>query len=161
ILAVSWPVFDGVDAEGLLLRPVGPIKAGVVVLPDADQAPESLLGAVGGSVSSLPRRLAKQGAAVLIPTLIDRRDLWSGDDRLHKYSDQSHREWIYRQAAVVGRHIIGYEVQKVEAALDWLEKQCDGPIGVAGYGEGGLLAFYTGALNPRVDVVLTSGYFTS
>jgi hypothetical protein len=45
------------------------------------------------------------------------------DDPGLKKSDQTYREWIYRQAFHMGRHIIGYEVQKVLAAVDWLEKR--------------------------------------
>ncbi len=33
------------------------------------------------------------------------------------------------------------------------------PIGVAGVSEGGLLAFYSAALDPRLQSVLVSGYF--
>ena len=33
------------------------------------------------------------------------------------------------------------------------------PIGVAGYGEGGLLALYSAALDTRIDATLVSGYF--
>lgn len=33
------------------------------------------------------------------------------------------------------------------------------PIGVAGYGEGGLVAFYAAALDTRIDAALVSGYF--
>ena len=33
------------------------------------------------------------------------------------------------------------------------------PIGVAGVGEGGLLAFYTAAIDPRIDSAMVSGYF--
>jgi dienelactone hydrolase len=55
------------------------------------------------------------------------------------------------------------EVQKVLAAVDWFERQNrnGGPvkIGVAGWGEGGLLAFYSAAVDPRIDVALVSGYF--
>src|SRR6266487_2117040 len=65
--AVRWPVFEGVHGEGLWVRPKGAITARVVVLPDADQAPEMI--AV---------RLAENGCEVLIPTLIDRNDSWSG-----------------------------------------------------------------------------------
>ena len=53
-------------------------------------------------------------------------------------TNQPHREWIYRQAYHMGRHVIGYEVQKVLAAVDWFKAHA-GPgskIGVAGYGEG-------------------------
>ena len=34
-------------------------------------------------------------------------------------------------------------------------------IGVAGYAEGGLIAFYAAALDPRIEAVLVSGYFDS
>src|SRR5690606_16437626 len=33
------------------------------------------------------------------------------------------------------------------------------PIGVAGWGEGGLLGFYSAAVDTRIDVALVSGYF--
>src|SRR6185436_5883915 len=64
----------------------------------------------------------------------------------------------------MGRHVIGYEVQKVLAAVDWFAREAgsgDAAIGVAGYGEGGLLALYAAALDPRVDAALVSGYFDS
>jgi dienelactone hydrolase len=63
----------------------------------------------------------------------------------------------------MGRHPIGYEVQKVLAAVDWLVKQPRGgrQIGVLGYGEGGLLALYSAALDTRIDVCGVSGYFDS
>jgi len=52
-------------------------------------------------------------------------------------TDQPHREWIYRQAFHMGRHIIGYEVQKVLAAVDWFRSRNPNiKIGVAGYAEG-------------------------
>ena len=38
-------------------------------------------------------------------------------------TDQSHREWIYRQAFHMGRHVIGYEVQKVLAVVDWFKQK--------------------------------------
>jgi dienelactone hydrolase len=63
----------------------------------------------------------------------------------------------------MGRHIIGYEVQKTLAAVDWFNQR-GGPaakIGVAGYGEGGLIAFYAAAADTRIDAALVSGYFTS
>jgi hypothetical protein len=62
----------------------------------------------------------------------------------------------------VGRHIIGYEVQKVLAAVDWFESENTKrqlPIGVMGYGEGGLLALYSAAIDTRIDATVVSGYF--
>src|ERR1019366_533189 len=71
---------------------------------------------------------------------------------------------IYRQAYALGRHIIGYEAQKVLGAVDWFEStQAAGheAIGVAGYAEGGLLALYAAAPAPRIQAALVSGYFDS
>src|SRR5204863_3694117 len=79
-----------------------------------------------------------------------------------KEKQQTYREWIYRQAFHMGRHIIGYEVQKVLSAVDWFKQlNKDLKIGVAGYCEGGLIAFYSAAVDKRIDAVLVSGYFNT
>jgi cephalosporin-C deacetylase-like acetyl esterase len=62
----------------------------------------------------------------------------------------------------MGRHVIGYEVQKVLAAVDWFQNRDPGVrISVAGYGEGGMLALYSAAADTRIDRALVSGYFDS
>lgn len=163
--AVRWAVLEGVEGEGLLLEPRGPVRAQVVALPDADWTPEMFSGLAGGlpSVSQLARRLAEAGCRVLVPTLIDRETIWSGNPQI-RMSNQTHREFIYRQAYFLGRHLIGYEVQKVLAAVDYFSRATSPgaplpPIGVLGYGEGGLLALYSAALDRRIQAVLVSGYF--
>src|SRR5690625_2063228 len=134
-----------------------------------------------------PRDWSSDVCSSDLPVLIDRTEMvLSGNNR------QTHREWIYRQAFHMGRHIIGYEVQKVMAAVEWFSQtdHADGPaqtpigsaktrigpiqtpvgpsktmepakapIGVAGYGEGGLVALYAAAVDERIDAVLVSGYF--
>ncbi len=60
----------------------------------------------------------------------------------------------------MGRHVIGYEVQSVLAAIDWLHAR-GGKIGVCGYAEGGQTAFYAAALDRRIGAALVSGYFDS
>jgi dienelactone hydrolase len=163
--AVRWRVLDGMTAEGLLLQPDGEIKARAVVLPDADWTPEQFSGLVAGidKKSWIPKRLAENGVQVLVPTLISRDDTFSGSPYV-AYTNQPHREYVYRMAFEMGRHVIGYEVQKVLAAVDLFTRwndtaKRDVPIGVAGVGEGGLLALYAGAADPRIDAVLVSGYF--
>src|SRR5436305_1083404 len=109
-----------------------------------------------------PRRLAERGCRVVVPTLIDRCDTFSGNPAV-RMTNQPHREFLYRGAFEMGRHVIGYEVQKVLAAVDWLAGLPGAGtarrIGVTGYGEGGLLAFYSAALDTRIDAALVSGYF--
>ena len=163
VFQVRWPVLDGVFGEGLLVQPKGTPVARVVVVPDADQTPEQLLGLAPGiePQEQFARRLAENGFELVIPALVNRAKLDTSDAGL-KRSDQTHREWIYRQAFHMGRHIIGYEVQKVLAAVDWFESGKESaPVGVAGYAEGGLIAFYAAAIDTRIDAVLVSGYFDS
>jgi len=147
--AVRWPVLDGLTAEGLHFEPTGKLRA-VVTVPDADQLPEQL---------RISQTLPAAGCAVLSPVLINREDTWSGNPRIHM-TNQPHRECVYRMAFPVGRHILGYEAQKVLAALDWFRRQSPGvPLGVWSYGEGGAIGLYSAALDDRIAVTVVSGYF--
>jgi dienelactone hydrolase len=166
VTMVRWPVLDGVHGEGLLLKPRRPPVAQIVALPDADQTPEQLTGLAPGMEreTQFARRLAESGCLVIVPTLIDRSMRYpdTPDGKLRTSHHITHREWIYRQAFHMGRHVIGYEVQKVLAAVDWFHKQApEVPVGVAGYGEGGLVAFYSAAADTRIQAAWVSGYFSS
>jgi dienelactone hydrolase len=166
IFAVRWNVFKGVDAEGLLLQPNKKPVADIVALPDCDATPEMLVGLTTGvpKSSQFARRLAASGCRVLVPTLIDRSDTYSGRPDV-RMTNQPHREFIYRAAFELGRHVIGFEVQKILGAVDWFAQPPNHPttqppkVGVIGYGEGGLLAFYAAAADPRIDVAAVCGYF--
>ncbi len=155
---VRWDVLKGVEGEGLLLEPEGAAYADVIALPDCDWTPEMLAGITPGipEAAQFARRLAESGCRVLIPTLINREDTYSGV--AGAMTNQPHREFIYRAAYELGRHIIGYEVQKVLAAVDGLQSQ-GRPLGVVGYGEGALIAFYAAALDTRLQAVAIGGYF--
>ena len=159
---VRWRVLEGVDAEGLLLDPGNKAIACVVALPDCDWCSEGN-GDYWGSLLGrcvIARRLAASGCQVLIPVLLDRRDTYAGNPAV-RMTNQPHREFIYRAAFQMGRHIIGYEVQKTLAAVDWFREKYgeDLPVGVIGYGEGGLVALYAAALDTRIDAAAVSGYF--
>lgn len=162
IYQVRWPVLQDVFGEGLWIRPKHQPTAHIVALSDADQTPEELLGLAGklAPQQQWGRRLAEKGFEIVIPTLVNRERLATEDSRLRR-SDQTNREWIYRQAFHMGRHIIGYEVQKVLAAVDCFEQKgvSSDKIGVAGYGEGGMIAFYAAAVDTRIRGALVSGYF--
>ncbi len=160
--AVRWPALDGLHGEGLLLRPEGKPTARIVALPDADQTPEMLVGLADGvpPASQFARRLAEAGCEVLVPVVLSRADTFSGNPRV-AITNQPHREFVYRMAYEMGRHVIGYEVQKVLAAVDgFASHKPDGaaPIGLVGYGEGGLIALYATACDPRIDAAAVSGY---
>ena len=162
VSAVRWHVFDGVDGEGILLEPERDPVAQIIALPDADWTLEMLVGLANGipQAAQFARRLVEQGCRVVVPTLIDRDDKWSGNPKIERMTNQTHREFIYRMAFELGRHIIGYEVQKILALVDWMShEENHPPIGVIGYGEGGLLTLYSAAVDARIDAAVVSGYF--
>ena len=161
---VRWQVFEEVEGEGLLLEPMHnvPVIAQVVALPDADWTPEMIAGVTDElpANAQFARRLAKAGCRVVVPLLINRADTYSGNSTLGAMTNQPHREFIYRMAYQLGRHIIGYEVQKVLSLVDWMSLS-DVPIGVIGYGEGGLIALQSAAVDTRIQATAVSGYFQS
>ena len=159
----DWPTLTGpvqIEGEGLLLRPKGNCRGYVIVLPDADQTPEQLAGLVPGvpPESQLSRRLVENGFCVISPVLLSRDTIFSEGI---KPNQRTHRDWIYTPAFELGRHPVGYEVQKVSAAVDWCLQDGKGKkkVAVAGYGEGGMIAMYASAVDPRIEVTLISGYF--
>ncbi len=162
---VRWQALEGIWGEGLLLEPRTAARASVVALPDADQSPEQLSGLAPGVApeSQFARILAANGCRVLVPLLVSRSSDFSGNPDLAstrtRVVNMPHREWLHRMSYEMGRHLIGYEVQKVLSAVDWFKATADKPVGVAGYGEGGLVAFYAAAMDPRIDAALVSGYF--
>ena len=157
IHAVSWAAFGDVEARGLLLEPKGvPIVARVVAIPDCGVLPEQLVGLMPGvpPEAQYARRLAENGCRVLVPLLVNRQE---------KLPQLSNREWLYRSAFELGRGLVAYEVQEVLAAVDWFARDGgeDAQIGVFGWGEGGLISLYAGALDVRIDATGVSGYFDS
>ncbi len=155
--SVTWAAFGDVSGRGLLLTPTtGKVGPQVIAIPDCGVLPEQLVGLVPGvsEGSQYARRLAENGCRVLVPLLVNRQE---------KFPQLSNREWLYRPAFELGRGLIAYEVQEVLAAVDWMSRDLGEPtqIGVFGWGEGGLISLYAGALDPRIDVVGVSGYFDS
>ena len=114
---MRWPAFGDVHGEGLLLVPTGrkPV-ADVVAMPDADQTPEMLAGLVAG-----------RAARVAVRPAAGRERLPRARARAHRSQRRAaaerakltNREFLYRAAFEMGRHLIGYEVQKVLAGVDW------------------------------------------
>lgn len=150
VFRVRWPVFDGVHGEGLYVQPKGKPTARVIYIPDASSTPEKLIEGF----------LLQSGAEVVLPALISRDSEFSTNDKFGVKTNCSHREWIYRQSYELGRHLIGYEVQKTLALVDWFKSQQEQvPVLIAGVGEGGMLALHAAAIDERIDSVYSAGYF--
>lgn len=156
---VRWPVFRKVHGEGLLLEPkVDRPKGAVIVLPSAGMTPEMQAGI---DSTLLPehqyaRRLAEIGFRVLAMTIIDRGTEYSKTCAGTLDTGLTHREFIHRPAFELGRHILGYEVQKVLAAVEILGKTRSSDesvpkIGLVGLGDGGLVGICASALCADID----------
>jgi dienelactone hydrolase len=166
IYAVRWPVFRDVHGEGLLLVPItGERVADIIAIPDADQTPEQICGLAEGvpAESQFARRFAQNGCRVLVPMLINRQMSRRAPPGQPGRGNLTNREFLYRPAFELGRHLIGYEVQKILAGVDWFAKEAGdkvpAKVGVAGYGEGGGIALYAAALDSRIGACCVSGYF--
>ncbi len=167
VQAIRWPVLSdpspqgaglpSIYGEGLLLTPKGAVVANVIVLPDADQTPEQVCGLVDGVLvpSQVARHLAEEGCRVVVPQLISRKR----EKRLGR-ADLTNREYLHRAAFELGRTLAGYEVQMSLSIVDWYAKSSpQTQIGIAGYGEGGMLALFAGGLDERIQVIAVSGFF--
>ena len=112
------------------------VAATTVYLPDPDSF----------ATTTIPQTLAANSHRVFVPVLIDRGT---------RHRKIANREFLYRSAFELGRHLIGYEVQKVSAIIDAV----GGKAGVAGDGEGGLIALHAAAVDERIDKALVIGHF--
>ncbi len=172
VFEVAWRVLRGVEGEGLLLLPEGEPRADIIAIPDCDWTPEQAIGLDPGvpDEQQFPRRFAEAGCRVIVPALVDRGSRFAGNPGVRSVQ-HSQRETLWRAAYEMGRTPLGYEVQKVLAAADWMDRtRAAGPrtnhgevtpdrirdpsgrrqeLGVVGYGEGGLLALLSGALDTR------------
>ena len=168
VQAIRWPVLSdpspqgaglpSIYGEGLLLTPKGDILANVILLPDADQTPEQMCGLVEGLAenSQVARLYAESGCRVVVPALISRHR----EKRLGR-ADVTSREFLHRSAFELGRTLAGYEVQMSLSIVDWFAASSPKtPVGIYGYGEGGMLALFAGGLDTRINVTCVSGFVT-
>lgn len=166
---VSWPllrmgtqpptrgsVATVVRCYGILLEPKGTgRRPAVIVVPDAMQSAADIAGLTGRAPedAQIARYLAKAGYVVFAPFLTQRRAFsqpWL-EDRL----------WLMRLGYQTGRHIVGAELIQVGSILDFLSTlpSVDASrLGIAGHGQGGIMALYGAALDTRLRAAISSGY---
>ncbi|MDR1153241.1 MAG: acetylxylan esterase [Bacteroidales bacterium] len=154
VRAIRWKVFDGFSAEGLLVSPKSArAKKTVIHLPLAGTSPEELLSGGDELLKTDWFAPPSEDEQMIVPVIVSRN---LGQ---YKRVQLPYREFIYRQAYQLGRHIIGYEVQEILALVDWLKKTPDMRVTVQGQGDGGLLALYAAAVDTRIDGALVVDYF--
>ncbi len=168
---VRWPVTGGFQAEGLLLEPKSkPVLQDIVRIPHAGITPEQVLGlAAGGEAAAAGFAFPGPGCRMVLPAVVSRTKTAfesafkkPGKGQLPGRMAMTNREYVYRPAYVMGRHIIGYEIQEALALVDWFcRENGHAAIRVEGWGDGGMLALYAGALDARIGETVVAGYFDS
>ena len=171
LMQIRWPVIGGFQAEGLLLEPKSkPVVQNIVHIPHAGVTPEQVLGLARGGPSAGFAAPAP-GCRMVLPAVVSRTKRKRLSAIPNPYYGKQYaampggkimpnREFVYRPAYTMGRHIIGYEVQEVLALVDWFRKESGtADVRVEGWGEGGMLALYAGALDTRISETVVAGHF--
>lgn len=141
VFAVRWPVLDGVHGEGLYLRQSSQPRHLVIFLPEPDRLPEQCPEMF---------EFAAAGADVLVPALL-RRSAPPPPTPGGWAKHLGEREWIRRMGFPLGRHPLGFEVQKVIAAVEWWkQRHREAPVFVAGESDGAWVAQFAAILEPRI-----------
>lgn len=169
--AVRWRAFGEVHGEGLMLVPAaGEPLADVVALPDADVTPEQLAGVVPGlpAEAQYARRLAESGCRVVVPYLVDRAKGGSKVDWGSGPGTQPAESRVPASAGIRdGPDAGGIRGGQGAGGSRCPAGGCDGGRNVGpgaaarvmGWGEGGRLALFCGALDERFRAVGVSGAF--
>ena len=152
---------NGLDAQALIFIPQSRGRQPVVIaIPDADQSAEEFAGiAEGATPAEWLRNLLGRNIAVAVPVMVKRR----ADHALCLQSGgHDRRRMLWRLGFLVGRTLVGVEVQQVVALSDYLSRQPNidrKKIAVWGVGQGGMTALYAAALDKRIAGVTVQDYF--
>jgi hypothetical protein len=165
--SVRWQVFHDTWMEGLLVSPkrkegsdkAEPIKFHGVVLDNPDPGPKY------GSHIEIAVRMAEAGGMILVPTLIDRLDTFSGDPKV-RYTNLSHREWVWRMGWETGETPWAFEVfgtitglENLRSSTAFAGQPLKNPSFIYGHGDGGKIALLAANLGANVSTYWISGYF--
>ncbi|TWT93735.1 alpha/beta hydrolase family protein [Stieleria varia] len=166
---VRWPVLGhpapqaadavGMWGEAIHLRPHAPAGRLTIVMPDADELPESWLFPL--EVESDDDQHAWQNRRVYLQTLAQ-----SGTDVIivatvnrglhqHNSATMTRREYLHRAAFELGRTLTGYEIQTIQSLLDRFADYQHKSVYAAG--ESINAALMATAIDSRVDSLTVEG----
>ncbi|HZT33233.1 MAG TPA: prolyl oligopeptidase family serine peptidase [Bryobacteraceae bacterium] len=161
VAEVVLEIEPGFTARGLLFRPVGGARGpAVIAVPPEDQTAEAFAGVAPGTApAAWLTSLLGKGTAVLVPGMVERTlDYPLGK----KLRGKDRRHLLYRLGFIVGRPLVGLDVEQVLALRAFLAAQAgiDGArIGIFGRGQGGMTALYAAALEEQFAWAAVEDYF--
>jgi dienelactone hydrolase/fermentation-respiration switch protein FrsA (DUF1100 family) len=158
---VTIPIDSGLSARALLFLPHSSVPAaGMIAIPPANESREEFAGIVEGMTpAKWLGTLLAHNVGVAVPLMVERRD----DHPLCRQAgDKDRRRLLWRAGFIVGRTLVGVEVQQVLALREFLALQGNidaSRIAVIGEGQGGMTALYAGAMDERLAGVASIDYF--
>ena len=169
---VWYSSFDEVRVDAILIRPHGdgPFPA-VLAQHGVNHTPEQICGFTDSPEHSaayheIGVRLARHGYVVIAPRMIG----GYGEDRynvpnipsLRQHEQGRAQNQIHRKAILIGQTIQALEYFTLSRAVDYLESLPEvdsGRIGLYGLSRGGRAALWLGALEQRLQAVVSSAWF--
>ncbi len=160
---VRVSIDQGFDVRALVFFPESAVPApAVIAIPSENMTRESFAGiAAGEDPRDWLLSLLSRGVAVAIPVTVER----SLDHELSQLSWQARmtrRQLLHRVGFVVGRTMVGLEVQQVMALRTFLAslKEIDAKrVAVLGVEQGGMTALYAAAADEGFAGALVIDYF--
>jgi dienelactone hydrolase len=135
-------------------------KAAVIAIPGADESAEEFAGVVDGmETAEWLKQLLERGMVVAIPEMVERR---SDHPLSAEAGGRDRRQMLWRLGFLVGRTLVGVEVEQVLALADYLATRAEvapDKIAVWGEGQGGMTALYATALDRRLAGAVVQDYF--
>ncbi len=160
---VRVSIDSGFEARALIFSPNSSVrKPAIIAVPSEQETREGFAGIVKGQTpAGWVTQLLSSGTVVAIPLMVER----SFDHELASLSwraKMNRRQLLHRVGFVIGRPLVGLEVQQVVAlgrALSLFKDIDPDRIGVMGIGQGGMTALYAAAVDERFAAAAAIDYF--
>jgi dienelactone hydrolase len=158
---VTVPMDSGWSARALLFLPrPGAISAGIIAIPPATESREEFAGvAEGATPAAWLKTLLDRNVVVAVPITVERTD---DHPICRQAGGKDRRRVLWRAGFIVGRTLVGMEVQQALALRQFLAAQPNmrlKNIAIMGEGQGGMTALYAGALDEQFAAVASLDYF--
>lgn len=149
----------GFGARALLFQPAESVVGTVIAIPDARESRAEFAGIMEGKEpADWLRTLLGRRLVVCVPITVERTTGYP----LGKRWGINRRQLLYRLGFIVGRTLVGMEVQQALALRNYLANRFHlgaRQIGLLGLRQGGMTAFYTGAVDGGFGAVGIVDYF--
>lgn len=158
---VTLPIAADFDARALLFLPRSSTpEAAVIVIPPANESREEFTRVLQGMTpAQWMTTLLARNVAVAVPITVERR---ADHPLCEKAGGKDRRRVLWRAGFIVGRPLVGLEVQETLVLREFLSSQPainKNKIAVLGKGQGGMTALYAAAIDKRFAGAAVVDYF--